>query len=469
MDFSSAMRMASPMLLGMASDMEGRTSNGMALGAAKMQSDQQAAERKAAISKLLGEMSGISPTKAALIDTLPVEAQQQVLLNHMNQQEALARSQAAAGASAARKAAEAAAFQEKWQQLKAPNEAPAAQAIPQWNTGLPAPTNAPTEAPALSFGAPVAETVVATPSMYDHYRNVYGKALHLPPGSTRSALLAEAQKHMDFHEPKKRESFVGADGYRYFADTQERVFPNVQKPVSETVSAREAEINRGVETHGLSRERATLLADGNLTFWVDPDTQAPYWVNKVTQEITPANPQQVESVTTEPEEAPTDLTFGEQYQNSPSSFGVAGFGNQIANKVTDTLGLGPWNAEVQQTQADFDVLSEKLVNDMASAYQRQPPSWLLQNIAALSPRAGRLSEGAGEAQTKLRAIGRDLSGELNKTNKSLQRRQKSKDREVLLTRKSGLEAAIERIETALQSFGGLSVRPEVLERMKEYQ
>jgi hypothetical protein len=98
--------------------------------------------------------------------------------------------------------------------------------------------------------------------------------------------------------------------------------------------------------------------------------------------------------------------FGRQFPASNEAFGVEGALASGINRVTDAIGVGPVYPDIQQTQADFGVLRESLLNDIASAYNRQPPSWLLQEIRGLTPSAGSPFEGPGGAQSKLNAIGR---------------------------------------------------------------
>ncbi|RUT34533.1 hypothetical protein EMQ25_00795 [Arsenicitalea aurantiaca] len=151
---------------------------------------------------------------------------------------------------------------------------------------------------------------------------------------------------------------------------------------------------------------------------------------------------------------PGEMPFGQRFSNSPEAFGVGGALTGGINSVFDALGVGAPYPEVQQTQSDFAVLRESLLNDIGSAYNRQPPSWLLRNIEALTPRAGSALEGAGTAQSKLTAIGRQLSDELRTTQETLQGELSPANRQEVETRVIGLRAAIGRVADALNSFGG---------------
>lgn len=146
--------------------------------------------------------------------------------------------------------------------------------------------------------------------------------------------------------------------------------------------------------------------------------------------------------------------FGQQYSRANEAFGVGGAATGLVNTVGDALGVGAPYPEVQQTQADFRVLRESLLNDIASAYNRQPPSWLLQDIRNLTPAAGSVFEGPGTAQSKLISIGRSLASELRETEQSLQEQLSPQNQQELQARRSGLQAGIARVQAALASFGG---------------
>ena len=154
------------------------------------------------------------------------------------------------------------------------------------------------------------------------------------------------------------------------------------------------------------------------------------------------------------DEENSESPFGTRFSNSPEAFGVGGALTGGINTVFDAVGAGAPYPEVQQTQSDFDVLRETLLNDIASAYPRQPPSWLLQNIQALTPRAGNVFEGSGTAQSKLTALGRSLTDELSTAEETLRGDLSPTNRQETETRVIGLRAAIGRVTDALQSFDG---------------
>lgn len=165
--------------------------------------------------------------------------------------------------------------------------------------------------------------------------------------------------------------------------------------------------------------------------------------------------QQAGGVTPEPAPQPTMTMpkYGEAYPNSDQSFGLPGMIKGITNAASDFVVGEPVFPEVDQTQKDFKVLREQLVNDISGGYNRQPPSWLLQEIRDLTPQAGG-PQGKGGAQSKLRALGRSLETELVRIERSLSRRMRPAERELLETQAISLRTAMERIDQALSSFDG---------------
>ena len=148
--------------------------------------------------------------------------------------------------------------------------------------------------------------------------------------------------------------------------------------------------------------------------------------------------------------AASGLAFGEQYTQAPSVFGWEGMLKRGANAVTDVIpGLGTAFPTEQQTLMDFRVLSENLVNDIASAYPRQPPSWLLENIAELTPKAGTLWEGPDSAASKLQSLGASMESELRLAETQLSTRISPERRQELELRKAGIESALNRLSKAL--------------------
>ncbi|MCA1338101.1 hypothetical protein [Pseudooceanicola marinus] len=148
------------------------------------------------------------------------------------------------------------------------------------------------------------------------------------------------------------------------------------------------------------------------------------------------------------------LSFGPDVSgDAGQSFGVEGFAKAGINALGDAVGLGPAYPDVQETQSDFMVLRETLLNDVAGAYDRQPPGWLMENIRDLTPEPGRPLQGASGAQSKLRALKRNFESELNIAQQQAGRRLSPTQRQDLETRIIGLEATIRRVDGALARFG----------------
>lgn len=165
------------------------------------------AKRKMAISGLMSEM-GIGGTQASLLSEMPLAAQQQFLLNKMQQDEAEKRRRAAAGAAAAQKARESAARAQQFQMLM--------------GGGTPAPSDG-------SDGQVGPTVAAAQPSdPYSMYQNALRKAYMAPPGTVDPSTIKALEERAKFFAPKEREVIEGADGFKYYQDTGERVLPNVE-------------------------------------------------------------------------------------------------------------------------------------------------------------------------------------------------------------------------------------------------
>lgn len=148
-----------------------------------------------------------------------------------------------------------------------------------------------------------------------------------------------------------------------------------------------------------------------------------------------------------------NLTFGPQFEAGPNVFGMEGFAKGVANTLTDVIpGIGTAFPEEMRTESDFRVLREQLVNDVASAYDRQPPSWLLQNIQELAPTPGKVTEGPDQAVAKLSSLGRALQQEMALIDQQLGMRMTPDRRQPLEARRAGLEMAISRISIAAKSL-----------------
>ena len=170
-----------------------------------------------------------------------------------------------------------------------------------------------------------------------------------------------------------------------------------------------------------------------------------------------------------PAAQPGQLNFGPQFEAGPNVFGMEGFAKNFANTVTDVIpGIGTAFPEEMRTDNDFRVLREQLVNDVASAYERQPPSWLLQNIQELAPTPGRITEGPDAAASKLRSLGRALQQEMALVDQQLAMKVNPTQRQTLEARRSGLEMALSRISAAVTSIAPpSSVAQEDLDLMNQ--
>ena len=149
-------------------------------------------------------------------------------------------------------------------------------------------------------------------------------------------------------------------------------------------SEAEAEITRMMST-GMPRDIAIKIKEGIYKTVTDPTSREavvidlgsgrPVYRVGMGQQEAPAASQ---IPNTEPPLAP----------DATSSFGIEGIVKSGVNTIADTAGIGAPFEDVQTTVADFAALRESLINDIASGYARQPPSWLLQNIRDLTPSAG---------------------------------------------------------------------------------
>lgn len=242
---------------------------------------------------------------------------------------------------------------------------------------------------------------------------------------------------------------------------------------SPDVSASEATIQRLMEL-GLTREEAIKVNDLNAlsrdpmtgeTQIVDRLTGAPVSQAQTAPQL-PA-PQAPAAQDTTPE-----LSFGDRYQDSKRAFGLGGFVRGGINAVGDAIGAGQAFPEVADTQSDFGVLRETLVNDLATGYPRQPPSWLLRQIQDLTPQAGSIRQGPGGAQDKLSALGRSVEQEMQSIKGQLNnRRLRPTLRQELEGQAASLQKVLDRVTEAHGSFGGggLAISPDVQERMRAYE
>ena len=206
----------------------------------------------------------------------------------------------------------------------------------------------------------------------------------------------------------------------------------------------------------------------------DPVTGEQVLINKATGQAVGGLPQQTMGQPS-PAPAPTAATdeFGQPFPEAPTAFGLEGAARNVANIAGDVTGLGTPFPQTQQSMADFRVLQETLINDIAAAYDRQPPSWLLQNIRDLTPQPGSVFTGPDAAAAQLDALGRNLANELRNTEAQLNERLSPADREVLRKRRVGLNAGLDRIRNARNALvpqaGPVTLSPEVEDRLRAYE
>ena len=220
----------------------------------------------------------------------------------------------------------------------------------------------------------------------------------------------------------------------------------------------EREISRVMET-GVDRKTAIKIKEGVYKVITDPVTRESIIIDLSNngqqigtipnpgQPAPAAAPQQNEQP---PQQAP--LTFGDRFEGADSSFGVEGALRRGINFAADTLGRDQVYPDVASAQSDFAVMREDLTNKIASAYDGRVPAFLLEGIQKLTPQAGSVFEGPGQAQSKLRALGRSLQQELGNVTRSQRRRLSPADSEALAKRQQVLETSIDQIADALDGF-----------------
>lgn len=300
-----------------------------------------------------------------------------------------------------------------------------------------------------------------------------GKELHPNSPLKQQQYMQNSIKGMvkQMEENQQGQAIPGADvlsdpTYPYMHPGQ----PVPDAVASGDTTAAEEKINRLAENFlrdGLARsyEEARNLAigvaDGRYKTSRDPITNEVQIVDmgqfasgQSGAQPQPAQPDINQRISQDSEDAQDQ--FGQAYSGAPNAFGVEGFVRGTINQAADAVGAGPVWEETQQAQSDFRLLRENLLNDIASAYDRQPPSWLLKEIRDLTPAAGSPFQGAQGAQSQLRAIGRQMQSELQATETALQRDQSPQNRIKLESRRDGVARALSRIGSALDAFGSQS-------------
>lgn len=260
-------------------------------------------------------------------------------------------------------------------------------------------------------------------------------------------------------QTKPRGTTKLADGRLYWTDsledgTPELVNPGMEMPGAEP-NAAEQKITRIMETLGTDRATAVAIVDGVVKTTIDPVTRQVTLTDLRTGRLWEGvgGGQPPEAQPSAPIQPPR-VDFDEPFANTEDAFGAKGFIQGIANTVAGAVGAGVPFPETMETQNDFAVLKESLLNNIASGYKRQPPAWLLKNIEKLVPEAGKFWSGTADARNKLESIGRDLEREYNSTERQIGSRVLSPALQLELeTRRAGLDNALAQVQQALDSFG----------------
>jgi hypothetical protein len=245
-------------------------------------------------------------------------------------------------------------------------------------------------------------------------------------------------------------------------------------PAAEADIARLMEIPNPATGRPFTREEAIQLTQ-LFTTSIDPVTREVTIINKATGE-------RVGQAQDRPALAPDGATDAPAAPIAPvpqpappgdarGAFGLGGAAANIANVIGDATGIGQFFPEIGQAQSDFAVLGETLVNDLASGYNRQPPSWLLQQIDALVPRAGRPFKGPEAAAQDFRALLNSMNAELQNQEQMLTMEISPTLRVEVEQRIVGLRSAMARVDAALQRLdpapsGGPEMSAEDIEYLR---
>ena len=290
-----------------------------------------------------------------------------------------------------------------------------------------------------------------------------------------AAIKQEVMKSFQPQQPAQPQWEIKklGDGYTYYVDKKglfpaQRVDPSIQIPQDDSRTAAEKRIERLVET-GVPREVAIGITDGSIEVRTDPVTGEMVALN-VAKMFTGENPVAWSSAGPESGVGPVEAQGMGEFNlgdveaaidapppaatpDASDAFGVEGALKGWANTVMDTMGWGSLYPDVQALQADFSMYRETVLNDLASAYNRQPPSWLLKEIRGLTPAPGTPFMGPEAAKEKLKTIARRFDEEIAIATAAVSRRMKPKDRNAQRAKIDALEAAKRRTLNRLDMFG----------------
>lgn len=255
--------------------------------------------------------------------------------------------------------------------------------------------------------------------------------------------------------PAERRIIEGADGYKYYEDTGERVLPGVQQ--QSKPSEKDAQIQRLIET-GLTYEQAVGIADGRYVVSRNHETGQAEILDKASgrQIGGAASPPQQPGAAPVPSGGDPAIR---PIEGADRAFGLGGMAARGANAVGDFIGVGQPYPLVGQAQSDLSLLRERLLNRLADAYSRMPPSWLMREIRDKIPDAGGFL-GPEKAAQNYRSIAGLLEAQIRETEQALRAPMKPPARADLEQRLTGLNAALSQVMEALQpleaSGGGIT-------------
>lgn len=475
MDFRNAMISASPFLLGLGSDLSGRTRGAANLGAVAMQKMAEEKQRKEAISGLMGDL-GIAGPQAALLDTMPAEMQQRYLMDRMQQQEAERRQRAAAGAAQARAAAEQRAIQDQWRAMMGGAPAGQAPVAPQMQPAAPlsfgeaAPQQGVQGQPNLSFGNIAQPPAVAKPVVgpYERYKAAYERALMMPPGAVNPQVVDRLGKLMEVHkpaEPKAAKIQELADGRYYYVDETGQTPPRLVNPdvvPKADLSEREAKIRDLMEFNNLTREQASAVANGLVRAVPDGlggvelvDVRDAF--NAGDQSATDAGDSGVAAV--------PEVDYG-------AALGLIGDAKNVANVVGDYL-LGERAFEdVGQARTGLKNLRTRTLTTLASAgVAGRPSNYLMEMFNENVVTPGLLSGRAGARDTAIQTL--QFIDSMIAENEAVRTSRVGRTMKAEAARNiealSGLKKDYERVVGGLSPSSGVAIRPEVEDRLKAYE
>lgn len=383
MDFSEAVTKAAPLLLGMAAQMEGRDPQGLARGAALMGAEAEKARRKEAVAKMMGQM-GLGQSEMALLDTLPVDAQQSYLINVMNDRRAMAnRAPSAASIKAAQDARNAAMLGEMFGRAPQPTQAPSVQD---------------------ALATPVSLTEPQEPLQFKSTRaaNPVQAGLDSAEGLGFGAMPVSqpvAQPAAQGRQPRFPREYYDEAIYRFTMAGNDalakrvEVLRDIDHPPAAEMSAREAKI-AGLMSTGLDRNRAVGIVDGRFQLANTGDV-----VDVATGNLVePPSPTLA-----------NEAGFGDQpHLSFPASvpkadyrgaFGAEGFARNVANTFIDAVpGSVPIPfPEANTARTALTNTALRTVTTLQESFPGRASVQLMQKLEDVAARPGQILNGEASA------------------------------------------------------------------------